>query len=131
MTLDDRNKPVYTIGIASAILSIHPQTLRTYERLGFINPHRTKGQTRLYSEQNIERIRFIQDLTRQKHVNLAGVEIILELQLQIEHLREETKHLVEEIRRQIKEQTRGMPDRVSKSETPSSHPVIRIKVEKG
>ncbi len=131
MPLEDRNKPVYTIGIAAGILSIHPQTLRTYERLGFIIPHRTKGQTRLYSEINIERIRFIQDLTRQKRVNLAGVEIILELQLQIEHLREETKDLVQGIQRQVKKQTRGNPAALRKTETPSSSPVIRIKVEKG
>ncbi|HSG06574.1 MAG TPA: MerR family transcriptional regulator [Nitrospiria bacterium] len=123
------NKPVYTIGIAAGILEVHPQTLRMYERLGLIMPHRTKGQTRLYSEKNIERVRFIKDLTQRQGVNLAGVEVILQLQLKLDHLRKETESLMESLRDRIEGQHIQERQEGERRRTPSK--VIRIKVEKG
>lgn len=123
------NKPVYTIGIAAGILEVHPQTLRMYERLGLIMPHRTKGQTRLYSEKNIERVRFIKDLTQRQGVNLAGVEVILQLQLKLDHLRKETESLMESLRDRIEGQHIQERPEGERRRTPSK--VIRIKVEKG
>lgn len=89
------------------MLNIHPQTLRMYERLGLVKPARTEGNTRLYSEADVERIRRIQFLTKELGVNLAGVEVIFDLLEKMEQLqcqmREEmerkTREMEEEIRR--------------------------------
>ncbi len=79
-------KPLYVISIVSDLLGLHPQTLRQYERLGFIDPSRTVGNTRLYSENDIEKLRKVVLLTRDNGVNLAGVEIILQMQKEIDNL---------------------------------------------
>ncbi|MDE7315667.1 MAG: helix-turn-helix transcriptional regulator [Mucispirillum sp.] len=79
----DNNTPKYMISIASEILRLHPQTLRQYERLGLVMPCRVDGKNRLYSENDIEKLQFIKTLTQQQGVNLAGVEIILNMQDQI------------------------------------------------
>ena len=76
----DHQQPLFTISNIANMLEIHPQTLRLYEREGFIKPSRTKGNTRLYSLQDVEHIRLILHLTRDRGVNLAGVEIILSMQ---------------------------------------------------
>ncbi len=75
--------PKYMIGIVSEMLELHPQTLRQYERLGLVIPSRVGGKNRLYSEYDMERLQVIKNLTRQQGVNLAGVEIILNMQEQI------------------------------------------------
>ncbi len=79
----DNNSPKYMISIASEILNLHPQTLRQYERLGLVVPCRVDGKNRLYSENDIERLQLIKTLTQKQGVNLAGVEIILNMQEQI------------------------------------------------
>ena len=81
----ERDQPVYVIGVAAAIVSSHPQTLRMYERSGLVQPQRTEGNQRLYSERDIQRIRHIQSFT-QMGVNLAGIEIIFRLLDRIEEL---------------------------------------------
>ena len=79
----DNNSPKYMISIASEILNLHPQTLRQYERLGLVVPCRVDGKNRLYSENDIEKLQLIKTLTQKQGVNLAGVEIILNMQEQI------------------------------------------------
>lgn len=83
----EQETPLYMISVVATMLEIHPQTLRLYEREGLIEPKRTKGNTRLYSERDIERIRQIMTLTRDLGVNLAGVHIILNLKEQMEELK--------------------------------------------
>jgi MerR family transcriptional regulator/heat shock protein HspR len=73
------DEPVYLISVVSKVLNIHPQTLRQYEREGLITPSRTDGRIRLYSQRNMDKIKFILRLTRELGVNLAGVDIILRL----------------------------------------------------
>jgi len=73
------DQPVYMIGVAAQLCGVHPQTLRQYERLGLVVPSRVGAKNRLYSENDIERVRQIQRLTQQMGVNLAGVEIVLKL----------------------------------------------------
>jgi MerR family transcriptional regulator/heat shock protein HspR len=85
--------PLFSISYAANLLGIHPQTLRLYEREGFIRPSRTKGNTRRYSRQDIEQIRVILHLTRQLGVNLAGVEIILKMQRKLAELENEINNL--------------------------------------
>ena len=84
---------VFSISSIAKMLSVHPQTLRFYERAGFVQPVRTRGETRLYSQQDIAQLRLILHLTRDLGVNLAGVEIILRMQRQLEDMQCEIDHL--------------------------------------
>jgi MerR family transcriptional regulator/heat shock protein HspR len=84
---------VFSISRIAKMLHVHPQTLRFYERAGFVKPVRARGDTRLYSHQDIARLRLILHLTRDMGVNLAGVEIILRMQQQLELLQDELDHL--------------------------------------
>ena len=87
---------VYVISVAAELAGVHPQTLRIYERKGLLEPKRTAGNTRRYSDDDIARLRRIQQLTQQQGVNLAGVRIVMELE---KRLREMEARLVEAERR--------------------------------
>ncbi|NLJ36177.1 MAG: helix-turn-helix transcriptional regulator [candidate division WS1 bacterium] len=95
----DAAEPLYVISVAARLVDCHPQTLRTYERMGLISPRRSSSNVRLYSDHDIERLRQIQRLTQEMGVNLAGVEVILRLlervemlESQIERLERDVKH---------------------------------------
>src|SRR5574344_1631954 len=79
-------EPIFLISAVAEILNIHPQTLRQYEREGLIKPSRTNGKIRLYSQKDINHIKYVLTLTRDLGVNLAGVDIILKLNDKIEEL---------------------------------------------
>ena len=79
-------EPVFLISVVAKILSIHPQTLRQYEKEGLIEPSRTDGKMRLYSQNDIDKIKVILRLTRDLGVNLAGVDIILRLKDKLDEL---------------------------------------------
>jgi MerR family transcriptional regulator/heat shock protein HspR len=81
-----KDRPVYMISVAAELAGVHPQTLRIYERKMLVQPRRSPGGTRLYSEADIERLRLIQRLTQDEGVNLAGVMRIIELQMEKERL---------------------------------------------
>ena len=81
-----KSKPLYTIGVVSELVGLHPQTIRQYEKVGFLVPSRTDGNTRLYSDDNLERLQLIVALTKKKGINIAGVEIILKMAEQINDL---------------------------------------------
>jgi len=85
------NEPVYLISAVAEILNIHPQTLRQYEREGLIKPSRTNGKIRLYSQKDIDHIKYVLTLTRELGINLAGVDLILQLNKKIEKLEDEVK----------------------------------------
>lgn len=93
------DEPVYVISVAAKLVGVHPQTLRTYERLGFVQPRRTRRGQRLYCEADLERIRQIRRLTEEMGVNLAGVEIILKLLERVEQLQQQVQRLMEELER--------------------------------
>ena len=82
---DDR--AVYIISVAAELAGVHPQTLRIYERKGLLQPARTPGNTRRYSERDIERLRAIQQLTQEHGINLAGVKMIVEMENELDRLR--------------------------------------------
>ena len=84
-----KDRPVYMISVAAELAGMHPQTLRIYERKQLVQPKRSAGNTRLYSEADVERLQLIQRLTQEEGVNLAGVMRILELQVEIERLQED------------------------------------------
>ena len=87
------DEPVYLISVVAKILSIHPQTLRQYEREGLIEPGRTDGKMRLYSQRDIDKIKTILRLTRDLGVNLAGVDIILRLKDRLDEQDQEIESL--------------------------------------
>jgi MerR family transcriptional regulator, heat shock protein HspR len=98
-------RAVYIISVAAELAGVHPQTLRIYERKGLLRPARTAGNTRRYSERDIDRLRTIQELT-QAGVNLAGVKMIIELQAEINRTRRRIEQLREELERR-EEDERG------------------------
>lgn len=91
------DEPVYLISVVATILDIHPQTLRQYEKEGLIEPSRTQGRMRLYSQRDIDKIKFVLQLTRKMGINLAGVDVILKLKKQMDAMNEEIKDLREEL----------------------------------
>jgi MerR family transcriptional regulator, heat shock protein HspR len=94
--MDDR--PRYMISVAADIVGMHPQTLRIYESKGLIRPKRTAGNTRLYSEADIERLRLIQQLTNDLGLNLAGVEQVMQLQDEVERMQRTLDRMEREMR---------------------------------
>jgi len=91
------DEPVYLISIVATILDIHPQTLRQYEREGLVNPSRTQGRMRLYSQRDIDKMKMILRLTRQLGVNLAGVDVILQLKETMDTMQTEIDQLRDEL----------------------------------
>ena len=91
------DEPVYLISVVATMLDIHPQTLRQYEREGLVEPSRTQGRMRLYSQRDIDRMKLILRLTRQLGVNLAGVDIVLQLKEQIDGMEREIDQLRDEL----------------------------------
>ena len=100
--MDDR--PIYMISVAAELVGMHPQTLRIYEATGLVRPKRTAGNTRLYSERDVERLRVVQRLTTELGLNLSGVELVLRLedqllrmQARIGRLEREKREAVEQV----------------------------------
>jgi MerR family transcriptional regulator/heat shock protein HspR len=96
---DEKNRPLYMISVAAELAGVHPQTLRIYERKKLICPQRSSGNTRLYSDADVERLRRIHELTQEEGVNLAGVMRILEMERDLERLRRERDSLLRELER--------------------------------
>lgn len=96
-----RGHKLYMISVVSEMLGIHPQTLRIYEREGFIKPQRSGGNTRLYSEEDVEKLEMILRLTRELGVNLAGVEVILSMREKMEQMRQEMEQTVLRLREEL------------------------------
>ena len=103
MSTTDYERPRYMISIAAELVGMHPQTLRIYESKGLIRPKRTSGNTRLYSEADVERLQLIQQLTTELGLNLAGVEQVLHMQDEIERMQRRLERLEREMRDAIKE----------------------------
>ncbi len=105
----DKNSPVYMISVVSRMLEVHPQTLRMYEREGFVSPCRIKQQ-RLYSDMDIERLNLVIKLTKELGVNKAGVDIILRMRNRMQSMQEEMQEMMrfmeEDIRREFEKRLR-------------------------
>jgi MerR family transcriptional regulator/heat shock protein HspR len=100
---DRRKEPLYMIGTVAKMYNIHPQTLRLYEKEGLLVPSRTKGKTRMYSEEDLEKLEFILFLTREMRVNLAGVDAILRMKQQLEELQNQIQLLLTRLQEEIRE----------------------------
>lgn len=94
------HRAVYVISVAAELAGVHPQTLRIYERKGLVDPARTAGGSRRYSEADIAQLRRIQDLTNDG-LNLAGVQRVLELEAEVAHLRQQIEDLREQARQAV------------------------------
>ena len=100
----NRNQGVYMISVAAELAGMHPQTLRIYEARGLITPKRSAGKTRLYSQEDVDRLRRIQELTSEMGMNLAGVEKVFELEEQLEKMQarmDKLKSQQEDLERQM------------------------------
>jgi MerR family transcriptional regulator, heat shock protein HspR len=102
---------VYIISVAAELAGVHPQTLRIYESKGLLRPARTAGNTRRYSDRDIERLRTIQRLTQEEGLNLAGVKMIVEMEDRLERLRHRVESLDRELER-AREQMKKEIERV-------------------
>src|SRR5436305_5791380 len=100
-------KAYYMISAVAQKYTIHPQTLRLYEREGLLKPSRTEGNTRLYSEEDLEQLETILSLTRDLGVNLAGVEIILNMRRKMEQMQGEVNQFMEYVKHEL---SRGLGD---------------------
>ena len=101
-----RKRPLYMIGIASELIGVHPQTLRMYEQRGLLRPRKSIKNTRLYSQEDVELGRYIQKLTQEMGMNLAGVKKVLDLERRIARLEVENRDLREELERREREHSR-------------------------
>ena len=110
--METSDRPIYMISVAAELVGMHPQTLRMYETKGLVRPQRTPGGTRLYSEADVERLRIVQRLTSELGLNLAGVEVVLQLEdeLRKAHAQNERlqRQLHEEVQKVHKEYRRDL-----------------------
>jgi MerR family transcriptional regulator/heat shock protein HspR len=120
--MDDR--PRYMISVAAELGGMHPQTQRIYEQKGLVRPKRTAGNTRLYSDADVERLRLIQRLTTEIGLNLAGVEQVLALEDELQRMRRRLDRMEAEMRQAI-EQVHRQYRRDIVLYRPAQHPAQR------
>ena len=99
--MTEHERPRYMISIAAELVGMHPQTLRVYEQKGLVSPRRTAGNTRLYSERDLERLRLIQRLTTELGLNLAGVELVLRLEDELKRAHAQIARLEQQRRDEV------------------------------
>jgi MerR family transcriptional regulator, heat shock protein HspR len=123
----DRTQGVYMISVAAELAGMHPQTLRIYEARGLITPKRSAGKTRLYSQEDVDRLRRIQELTSEMGMNLAGVEKVFELEEELEKMRarmsrlqSKTEELEQEMADELERVKRSFRAEIVKYEPPGS-----------
>jgi len=105
-------KAAYMISAVAESYSIHPQTLRLYEREGLLKPSRSEGNTRLYTEEDLERLELILNLTRDLGINLAGVEVVLNMRRRMEEMQKELQEFVAYIEREIESRSPELDQRI-------------------
>ena len=101
--MTERERPRYMISVAAELVGMHPQTLRIYEQKGLVLPQRTAGNTRLYSDADVERLQLIQRLTTDLGLNLAGVERVLHMEDELQRMHRRLERMEREMRRALAE----------------------------
>ncbi len=121
----------YTISVVAEMFDVHPQTLRMYEREGLLEPGRSEGKTRLYSDEDLERVEMILTLTREMGVNLAGVEVIIDLRaklvLAVERLTEFEEIFRSDVMQELRDQLRYVSPDKGAMIPPRSAKLVRMK----
>jgi MerR family transcriptional regulator/heat shock protein HspR len=118
-----RQQGAYTISVVANQFGIHPQTLRLYEREGLLKPSRTDGNTRLYTDEDMQRLEVILSFTRDLGVNLAGVEIILNMREKMEEMQRQMQEFVSYVTEQMGSLPREAPPAFSQSLVPTRQPL--------
>ena len=113
-----RSKGAYMISSVAVQYEVHPQTLRLYEREGLLKPSRSDGNTRLYTDEDLERLEVILKLTRELGVNLAGVEIILNMREKMEEMQRQIEQFVASLNQELAQHTRPAPPAKNQSLVP-------------
>ena len=125
------DRPRYMISVAAALVEMHPQTLRIYESRGLVTPQRTAGNTRLYSDADLDRLRLIQHLTTELGLNLAGVEHVIRLEEQIRRMQRTMERLEREMREQIADVRRQYSAELVPYEPTSGELIPRTWISRG
>jgi len=123
--MNESERPRYMISVAADLVGMHPQTLRIYEQKGLVRPKRTPGNTRLYSESDLERLRLIQRLTTDFGLNLAGVELVLRMEDEVRRLRQRMDAMEQRMREEIRDVERRYKREVVLYESPQ-RPARRV-----
>ncbi len=109
MATKRKTKGAYMISVVAEMYEIHPQTLRMYEREGLLKPSRSDGNTRLYTDEDLERLDFILNLARELGVNIAGIAIILQMRERMEAMNSQMQDFVTYVRTEMLSRMQNMP----------------------
>lgn len=120
----------YMISVVADLYKIHPQTLRLYERVGLLKPSRSQGNTRLYTDQDLERLEIILNLTRELGVNLAGIEIILNMRDKMSEMQQQMEAFIGFVRNELTHGFRSVDERKLRNAIVRTAPPRAIRVEK-
>ena len=126
-----RQGKYYMISVVAKSYGIHPQTLRLYEREGLLKPSRTEGNTRLYSEEDLKQLELVLNLTRDLGVNLAGVEIILNMRRKMEQMQSEINEFLGHVRQELQRTNQEGPAEGSALVRVTPAPIVKAPAEKG
>jgi MerR family transcriptional regulator/heat shock protein HspR len=130
MATKRKSKGAYMISAVAEMYEIHPQTLRLYEREGLLKPSRTEGNTRLYTDEDLERLEFILNLARDLGVNIAGIGIILQMRERMEEMNRQMQSFVDYVRTEMLSRMQGSPPQGAAMVT-LRRPVVVVSSGKG
>lgn len=119
-----KSKGAYMISAVAEMYEIHPQTLRLYEREGLLKPSRTEGNTRLYTDEDLERLEFILNLARDLGVNIAGIAIILQMRERMEEMNRQMQGFVDYVRTEMLSHMQGIPQQGAAAMVPLRRTVV-------
>jgi len=125
-----RAKAGYMISAVAELYKLHPQTLRLYERVGLLKPSRSQGNTRLYTDQDLERLEVILNLTRELGVNLAGIEIILNMRDRIAEMQTQMEAFIRFVRTEVTRNIATAPGHPARNAIVRAGPRHAFRVEK-
>jgi MerR family transcriptional regulator, heat shock protein HspR len=123
-------KAGYMISAVAELYKLHPQTLRLYERVGLLKPSRSQGNTRLYTDQDLERLEIILNLTRELGVNLAGIEIILNMRDRMAEMQTQMEAFIKFVRTEVTRNIAAAPERPARNAIVRAGPRHAFRVEK-
>jgi MerR family transcriptional regulator/heat shock protein HspR len=123
-------KAGYMISVVAELYQLHPQTLRLYERVGLLKPSRSQGNTRLYTESDLERLEVILNLTRELGVNLAGIEIILNMRDKMSEMQSQMEDFMKFVRSEVARNLSAPDQRAARNAIVRTIPRHPIRVEK-
>src|ERR1700758_1740722 len=125
-----KSRAGYMISAVAELYKLHPQTLRLYERVGLLKPSRSQGNTRLYTDADLERLEIILNLTRELGVNLAGIEIILNMRDKMSEMQSEMEAFIKFVRNEVARSFMGPDERKFRNAIVRTGPRHAIRVEK-